>query len=1704
MKTPIFRLSFLALVAAAAMAAAAADPATRSAKAARAEDAARAARLAAWSEGLRTNANPRTQAQFRDEVFLPFWRRQTVEPFLAGPEGREPWAPEAVRLMEREIFELWNTSLVDCSGTPGIGDARDRSDIVEFVERVRTKDPFLLFLRAAAFREERLRAGALPGGMMGRIAPINQELVALDRIYAGRPDRTLHRFLVAALRSIAPTAGANEWKNEAAAAVEWLKSVGGDPDGARAVRVLLLDAFPRGIPFLATAIDEKPDGIDPWIVRMIRADGAMAGFGTVRPGPGDEDRRRILERARTALEEAWALRPCAPTAVRLVGVCGLLGGDGAEEWLARATEAEIDFAAAYGAYEDTVCRVREKGGAARLRAFADACRDARHDASLPGLCWIAAEFRLARLQGRDPRTLLDDADFAERAGPAASAIRDDGDLHRFSRERAAKFASVIPLLRGDLEDAAAQERARPPRATILYDDDELAFAGDVQTVLSGISGPHSADLIRLERLRLAGDAAATRREAERLLDPAAGLSPAETALAAWRADDARAALEWDSGAWIPVRFSANGAFCNGWNADRSGRSGPGRWTAGDGWADQPGGDSDALRWTVSLPNDVELRGTAVWDERDWWLRPRDFHNLSLDLDPDRADLRQDRYSEVNLFPCDEGTCVSFTGAQHWDERTRSRPGLYLVRGRTQRVDFRAVWSGGTLSVWIGDDPTPFTRSRRLAVAGARPDARDRRLSIEGRGVALANLAVRNPHAPPPADAAAFPPLPPTLPCPPDAEPAAPDPFGLLANARTNAALRTRAAFVRESLAPLLRRELLEPFEAGPEASAPWADEARTFLADSVRLGCYDTLSRRFEWEWEPALRLVLGKGAADPALRWGCAMGLAAQGRKDEAREQVRALREAVAGDGGTPFLRYLAALADWRVDGRARDETARLGVAWAETLADRPQDSRAVLHLLRQDNGTGQLSPLFEASAADPWLAAACRAIEESLAAENAYWRRGAADDGALEQAERFAAARAALERAWALRPDCPEPAYEFANVWRDRLAPAAFERWVRRGLDAQCDHDGLLALCEPFLVPRGADQCSPQYKDALRRFGRALVDTGRFDTQLPAIGVAWMLRGAFRPPAGEELWQVDEDYRRVCDVAGAVRDGDAAGWLEHDRAMGIAAACSRERNDPELRTDPARPLRHALHPGDPINGWPIYLRDFGGTDYLRIHAADYAAALGGRSAAALAKIESAKRGGDVADVLRAADEVLSADLPPLDEHEAGYLFEEWARAWIGTRFASGEPFRLPFLFRGSSRHWILYNGAPGTLADDEAVISKPNRSLEWRVRLPADAAIDGWVAPDPGKAPGDASRFALSLKPEGTDGSGPEFRIRLAETNAEACIAARWKPDEEPVVRIGLPEDGRIPFRAVADHGRLSLRIGGDDGPVVETEAFRERFVGGARRPKTLLVLAGEHVAFGGIVLRAPLGAAPGEEQPEGALPRFRTVLLPGGVPLELAWCPAGSFEEGFWELERQGWTGENPAPRRTAELTRGFWIARCETTRAQWRAAMGGDAPGDGEPDAPVAASWDEAAAFAERLGAVAPQEGLRWALPTETQWERAARAGREGPLDPVALGEAIAPAAGAGPRPAGAARANPWGVWDLCGNAREWCADDYAPRASIDPVRDPPPARLAPGAPKAVRGGAADSAHPAELSPGFRAGRVRELRVPSIGFRVILEE
>jgi len=119
-----------------------------------------------------------------------------------------------------------------------------------------------------------------------------------------------------------------------------------------------------------------------------------------------------------------------------------------------------------------------------------------------------------------------------------------------------------------------------------------------------------------------------------------------------------------------------------------------------------------------------------------------------------------------------------------------------------------------------------------------------------------------------------------------------------------------------------------------------------------------------------------------------------------------------------------------------------------------------------------------------------------------------------------------------------------------------------------------------------------------------------------------------------------------------------------------------------------------------------------------------------------------------------------------------------------------------------------------------------------------------------------------------------------------------------------------------------------------------------------------------------------------------------------------------------------------------------------------------PDFNHPDQPVAAvSWFEAVKYAEWLSIVS---GKHYRLPTEAEWERAARAGREGALyvwgdEPPHAHPAYVRRWGGdvkATRPAGDGDANAWGLYELGENVHEWCADwfqkDYY---AVSPERNP---------------------------------------------------
>jgi formylglycine-generating enzyme required for sulfatase activity len=125
---------------------------------------------------------------------------------------------------------------------------------------------------------------------------------------------------------------------------------------------------------------------------------------------------------------------------------------------------------------------------------------------------------------------------------------------------------------------------------------------------------------------------------------------------------------------------------------------------------------------------------------------------------------------------------------------------------------------------------------------------------------------------------------------------------------------------------------------------------------------------------------------------------------------------------------------------------------------------------------------------------------------------------------------------------------------------------------------------------------------------------------------------------------------------------------------------------------------------------------------------------------------------------------------------------------------------------------------------------------------------------------------------------------------------------------------------------------------------------------------------------------------------------------------------------------------------------WAAFIEATGCP--APPGWGAPEFRHPDQPVVAvSWIEALKYCDWLG---EHVGRRYRLPTEAEWELAARGGREQSLyawgnePPQSRAEYLRRWSGerTGPLPVGGSAPNSFGVFDLGENVHEWCADWFA--------------------------------------------------------------
>ena len=172
---------------------------------------------------------------------------------------------------------------------------------------------------------------------------------------------------------------------------------------------------------------------------------------------------------------------------------------------------------------------------------------------------------------------------------------------------------------------------------------------------------------------------------------------------------------------------------------------------------------------------------------------------------------------------------------------------------------------------------------------------------------------------------------------------------------------------------------------------------------------------------------------------------------------------------------------------------------------------------------------------------------------------------------------------------------------------------------------------------------------------------------------------------------------------------------------------------------------------------------------------------------------------------------------------------------------------------------------------------------------------------------------------------------------------------------------------------------------------------------------------------------------------------------------WIKPGTFVMGspLSEADRGGVEVQH-----TVTLTQGFWMSDHETTQAEYQLVMGSNPSFRKGESFPVdTVSWDDAVAYCKKLTErervaerITAQQAYR--LPTESEWEYAARAGttgaRHGELDAIGW---YALNAGSETHPVKQKAANAWGLHDMIGNVFEWCSDwdgSYQTESVTDPT------------------------------------------------------
>jgi formylglycine-generating enzyme required for sulfatase activity len=244
------------------------------------------------------------------------------------------------------------------------------------------------------------------------------------------------------------------------------------------------------------------------------------------------------------------------------------------------------------------------------------------------------------------------------------------------------------------------------------------------------------------------------------------------------------------------------------------------------------------------------------------------------------------------------------------------------------------------------------------------------------------------------------------------------------------------------------------------------------------------------------------------------------------------------------------------------------------------------------------------------------------------------------------------------------------------------------------------------------------------------------------------------------------------------------------------------------------------------------------------------------------------------------------------------------------------------------------------------------------------------------------------------------------------------------------------------------------------------------------------------------------------------FHLEIIPIHPLATMVWIEPGEFTMGS-PADEVGRYLDKEEPLTHVILTRGYWMGRYEVTQGEYQDVVGSN-PSlfKGNLQRPVEdVTWFNAIDYCTKLTAREREAGnlpedFEYRLPTESEWEYAARAGTTTRFsygddpDYESLGDYawFQDNSGLRTHPVGQKLPNPWGIYDLHGNVFEWGSDWFGklPGGSVTDYQGPES-----GTDRIIRGGYWDSV-PAFCRSAMRVHFIPSVRISYLGFRVILAE